>query len=371
MTADLLVPTMDRFTPAWPKSNACDEFGQAIYVPLADALSEEFDYDAHFAGYSLPEIERRLGMNAAGRPTIWEAMPPGGIPMTLLIVDCDAKLAGAEMSPAWWAQERAKVERAFADQPGFAYTTKGGYRLVWRLAEPHIIGAPINAATWSATYLARLDYLRDRYAIIGDRACADFPRLFRLPRVVRDGVMQEPQTIGDVKAIGTWTAAVEVGPVRAPAPRVEVADPTWDENSKLHLHAATVEKWRGELRRFVATRRRMGDRKALEQASLIERVVTGEALTTAIGLSGQGRHNSVYRAAQIIGTLLPDIGPEAAAALLRPSIEAIGNLEPKGLNFYLDKVREDYTTGVKFLREAQERQRLRWAAYARSAETLS
>ncbi|MBA3671860.1 MAG: hypothetical protein H0W68_07540 [Gemmatimonadaceae bacterium] len=78
------------------------------------------------------------------------------------------------------------------------------------LAEPIVLGSAADALRWTATYHAWLDYLRDRFAIVGDRSAADWPRLFRLPHVVRDGRRQRPGVLGDAKAIGTWSVAVEV-----------------------------------------------------------------------------------------------------------------------------------------------------------------
>ena len=47
---------------------------------------------------------------------------------------------------------------------------------------------------WTATYEAWLRYLLSRFGIVGDDACANWTRLYRLPHVVRDGVRQERET---------------------------------------------------------------------------------------------------------------------------------------------------------------------------------
>jgi hypothetical protein len=58
--------------------------------------------------------------------------------------------------------------------------------------------------------------------IDGDRACADWTRLYRLPRVTRDGVLQELETVGDPNAIGEWPGnyVVVAPPATPPTPRV-------------------------------------------------------------------------------------------------------------------------------------------------------
>jgi hypothetical protein len=291
--------------------------------------------------------------------TIWERLPDGGIPMVLFVVDVEPAGHDHPVTAETMAIEVSKLRAMLEAHPGgFVYMTTHGYRIVYRLPEPFVISEPVDAERWKLTYVAWLEYLADRYGIEADPACKDWGRIYRLPWVVRDGVRQEPATEGDPTAIGTWDPVVTVPRAYAPPEPVDVPDPTWDERAKCHLHRATMDGYRKRLRAYVRAKRSSEHQRDHDRAGIVERILAGEALTTEIGIAMRGRHNTVHRAAQILGSVLPDAGPEIAVALIRPSIVAIGNLEPKGLDHYLDKIREDYREGAKFIAEARERQRL-------------
>jgi len=378
-TAATEVAVLDRFAPSYPKT---DDTESAVYGPLGDALTTEFAWDAHVVAYSVPSIPRRLGMNTERKGTgltIWDRLPEGGIPMLMHIVDADAKLAGRAMDARWWAEERAKVERVFATMPGYCYTTRGGYRLVW-LIEPFVIRSKLDHAVWSATYLARLDYLARTYGIVGDQACKDFPRLYRLPRVHRpadgDAIERTADTLrelGNPHAIGTWIVPVAIGRVQAPLElTAEVPEPTWA--GRIDLDAA-----RKQLRAYAAKQRdKHRDAKAARRAKIIERVLAPRALVDFddLGKAGIGRDNTVYEAANLLAWVCPDIGPGGAEELLRASIfamdcDACGG---KGYEAYVDKAHEVYVDSVKKLHQARaerhERDRQMWARIARASEGL-
>jgi hypothetical protein len=135
---------------------------------------------------------RRLSTSAIGELKI---------SMGLIAIDVDAPQH--VRTEEWDADIRQRVEELFERHPGLAYSTKGGLRLIWQLSKPFPIATPADATLWSAYYLAMLEWLRSKYGIIGDPSCKDFTRLFRLPRVRRDGVDVVPDfEIGDVGAIG-------------------------------------------------------------------------------------------------------------------------------------------------------------------------
>jgi hypothetical protein len=101
--------------------------------------------------------------------------------MVLLVVDVDGP--GHKRESAWWADELLKLEALAAAHPGgFFYATRGGYRLVYRLASPVVIRTVDDKEAWRERYRRELLYLARHFAIVGDPACSDITRLFRLPR---------------------------------------------------------------------------------------------------------------------------------------------------------------------------------------------
>jgi hypothetical protein len=258
----IALPIVSRFARAWPehaeqpcpicsrKGKACDGPGNAEYMPIADAFARVYDDDAHVAAYSVPSIEYRLSLHASTRID-------GGVPMVALFVDVEPE-GHAPRTEAWDNAEQPKIERAIADG-WYAYETRGGYRLVRPLAKQFIIDGPHAAQVWSASYLAALDDVRSKYGIDGDRTCADWPRLYRLPFVVRDGVQQHP----DVAGLTTMRPyAMRV--VDAPAPSALVATSTPSEfgaaspeliehvRQRLRAHGPAIEGQGGDHHTYTA-----------------------------------------------------------------------------------------------------------------------
>ncbi|MCZ2127460.1 MAG: phage/plasmid primase, P4 family [Anaerolineales bacterium] len=196
MTAILLPVLPSAETLGWPQHRDAPRIG---YVDAADALARSWSSDAHFAAYSVPGLEHRLTLDAIGRL-------PGGWPMVLLVVDVDGP--GHKREPAWWADELPKLEALEAAHPGgFFYATRGGYRLVYRLASPVVIRTIDDKEAWRERYRRELLYLARRFAIVGDPACADITRLFRCPRATRTpgGAPEDHPTLGDPSRLGSWT----------------------------------------------------------------------------------------------------------------------------------------------------------------------
>lgn len=177
-------------------------------VPLAVALSATWKTDAHFTAY---ETHAPVRVNK-------EALGSLPVRMVLFVVDVDGKDHKAD--EAWREAERAKIKRAVAGG-AFAYETRGGYRLVWMLSELFTLERAADAARWKASYVRNLERLKEEYGIAGDEKCSDFGRLFRLPRVLREGTPLDLPTYGDVWSIGTRDfAIVDVAPSTPRAPSV-------------------------------------------------------------------------------------------------------------------------------------------------------
>lgn len=190
---------------AWPKALAP---GRITYEPLSRLLTLGHAGDAHTAAYSVPQVPYRLGTDPAAyaRPEV-----PDGVPMCVLLVDVDCAAAhratggsgAVRADDAWWAALRAKIERLAEAHPGvFAYRTRGGARIVFRLPVPHIIRTGADEIAWKRLYLRAVAYLARAFGIIGDPSISDWPRLVRLPHVTRDEMFARAETLGDPRAVG-------------------------------------------------------------------------------------------------------------------------------------------------------------------------
>lgn len=354
-----MFPTMVRRARGWPEHDVVRSADKARYLEIGDALTAEFPNDRHFAAYSCPEIGRRLSYGN-GRPPalLFDAIAAAGatIRMGLFVVDVDA--GEHKRTPEWDRGERPKIRALGKAHPvPFVYTTSGGYRIVYTLPEPITIQNQHDAERWKARYVVWLEYLRDQFSIAGDFSCKEWQRLYRLPRVVRDGAATCPEVAGNPNDLGIWNVPADVSKVAAPRPHVDVPPPTF---------AGAVDL--DECRRVLAAyaRKHRVDRRGV----LIRCVLAGKALALKPGDPVDGRHSVVYLVAQILGWLLPEAGPDAIELLVRPTLEAMdsaGTLAPKGLAHYIEKLRTDYVSGVVAYEQEQERQRAVWISVAEEA----
>ena len=194
-SAPVLSVQFGNHTRAYPKHS---DGGRANYMPISETLIRTYPFDAHTAGYSYPQIERRLAGDAP------QAIP-GGVPMVATFFDVDGE--GHKADDAWWEFEKPKILSLREETPLFAYRTRGGYRLVGILAETFYITSKADAEAWTQQYLTWAAYLKRVYGITADLACKDWSRLFRLPHATRDegGKPEDLETIGDPSNIGTWS----------------------------------------------------------------------------------------------------------------------------------------------------------------------
>lgn len=95
------------------------------------------------------------------------------------------------------------LSRLFADHPGgYWYETRGGGRIVYRLPAPQEITCYHDAQEWRRDYAVTLAHLEREYGIVGDQACSDWTRLFRLPHATRDTQPEQRGSFGNPHAIG-------------------------------------------------------------------------------------------------------------------------------------------------------------------------
>ena len=198
---------------AWPKH---DDGARAVFKPLSEALTEEYDCDAHLVAYYCEAKPRRLDAGALEPDVIAELT--GGINMVVASFDVDcaeSHRAGGSTEPCpapdvWWIDELAKIDRLLLIHPGgYFYRTRGGYRIVYVLANPFPLTQPSDALAWSQTYCAWIAYLERVFSIHAD-PCKDWQRLFRLPHATRDdgGTPEHRDTLGDPAHVGAWNPAL-------------------------------------------------------------------------------------------------------------------------------------------------------------------
>jgi hypothetical protein len=104
-------------------------------------------------------------------------------------VDCPAVHGSKEPAPAEWRVEiREKMLALRAAHGGFVYfETRGGSRIIYRQPVPYFVASTEDAQDWKRDYAITCAYLRRMFDIVADPSCADWTRLFRLPRATRDG----------------------------------------------------------------------------------------------------------------------------------------------------------------------------------------
>ena len=215
---------------AWPKALAP---GLITYEPLSRLLTLGHAGDAHTAAYSVPQVPYRLGTDPAAyaRPEV-----PHGVPMCVLLVDVDCAAAhratggsgAVRADDAWWAAQRRRFEALDAAHPGaFAYRTRGGARVVYRLPYPHVIADAAGEIAWKRLYLRALAYLARAFGVVGDPSISDWPRLVRLPHVTRDEVFARAETVGDPRAVGELAAPDDDPRDLAHARTLVAAIPAW------------------------------------------------------------------------------------------------------------------------------------------------
>jgi AAA domain len=263
----LAVPIFERFARGWPEHVACGtpaasctctrpltERDDATYADFAEATLTRFAWDAHFSAYSIDATSgthRRMTKKAIKQRV-------GAVAMVLFVVDVEPE-GHAPRTPAWDESQQDPIANALAEGAYF-YETRGGYRLVWKLAEPFPIANEHDEARWTASYKHALDALEHEQGVIGDRTCADWTRMYRLPLVTRDGIEQHPE-VTDVHNMGEW--AMRVIDVPAPKTTLDACDDT-DEREpasdalmqhireRLAMHGPAVQGQGGDKHTFQA-----------------------------------------------------------------------------------------------------------------------
>jgi hypothetical protein len=178
-----------------------------VLAPAGAVLADRYSSDAHFVAYAA-DIPRRHTVALFKNPAHADKIKAVNLHMELFVADVDGP--NHVCTDPWWDGERLKISELLAAHPGgFAYRTRGGYRIVYALPRPSPLRLQSEDDAWTARYLSWVKYLARRFAIVADEACADWTHFYRAPFVVRDGVRQELATIGDPYALGTWAPTLE------------------------------------------------------------------------------------------------------------------------------------------------------------------
>ncbi|HEY3499266.1 MAG TPA: hypothetical protein VGK73_31470 [Polyangiaceae bacterium] len=232
MTMPFVTVIEEQRVIAWPFPET-DQWGRAFRarakdrawnLPLSQALERSYTTDAHFAAYVSP-AKRRLKLDAAGKVDI---------ELNVIVLDVDDPVThgkGVPATNAFRVEIREKMLALRAAHHGFVYfETRGGSRIVYRLPVPHVIQCHDDAHQWKQDYATTVAYLERTFGIAADPACADWTRLFRLPRATRKaGGQPEPwPMVGDARHMQPlWFVPSEEDVARA----IEILPKAFDEQS--------------------------------------------------------------------------------------------------------------------------------------------
>ena len=235
MPAPRVTVLRDRYVPSPDSANAIAA-DAASAATLDSALAKSWPTDAHFTAYE-PTAAGELPVVRLAKGALAEGIAAR---MVALVGDVDAPEHVA--SDDWRADVEPRLEAT-----GLAwYPTRGGYRVVGELETPVVIASQADAAAWSARYRAWCASLAEAHGVTLDVACADWTRLYRLPRVVRDGVPTDGVVHGRPPPVELPAAAP--GDVREPRTTSTSTAPSakrLDESRAIVSLLGDVHDWQG------------------------------------------------------------------------------------------------------------------------------
>jgi P4 family phage/plasmid primase-like protien len=174
--------------------------GEVHAVPLHEALTREWPTDAHLTAYepiSVPVVNGSPGETMLVRHT--REGVAEGIPARLNVLIGDVDGPGHTATPEW----RVETEGRLAASGLAWYRTRNGYRVLEALPSAYVIESPKDEELWWEFYLGWRETVQERFGIELDPACKDWPRLYRLPNVMRDGEQQRSD-VAHIESIPTF-----------------------------------------------------------------------------------------------------------------------------------------------------------------------
>ena len=210
--AGLVLFFRDKYVTSWPTART----GWARTQTLTELCDQRWRSDVHFVAYlpgepiGDPPAAATLGFDAAGnrirnervqqidddfgrsvrRRYDNEALGCFRFMMTLWVADVDepaAHVTGKPARPAWIELMAHRLAHVAERHPKvFAFTTRGGIRIIFQRETPFAIETKADAIRYRThEYQRFVRYLGRAFDIRVDPACANFSRLFRAPHVRR------------------------------------------------------------------------------------------------------------------------------------------------------------------------------------------
>lgn len=155
-------------------------------VDLRQALTFAFPDDAHFQSALIEEW-----IDGDQAPRITKQAIKYGTHIEILSFDFDlSDHANERMTETLFKQIVSDMKNHMVLSNAVFYSTRGGLRALIPLAE-HYHVTQDDGADWRALYLSVASTLPSSNHGTWDLGCGDVPRLYRLPRVMRDGESQK------------------------------------------------------------------------------------------------------------------------------------------------------------------------------------
>lgn len=184
MSKALILPT--KFVRGWAGGPLGPETRTHALMNIREALVQTWTTDAHFAPYFVPDEDAIPRLNQPAVSFLRDSGAEVLISMLVLDVDCpEAHESEAPAPTAWRRGQLMALKRTPWWSTAGYYETRGGYRLLWELAEPM---SPEQFAPYLQGFVRALS----GYGIQADEL-KDWNRIYRLPFVNRDGTQQQPE----------------------------------------------------------------------------------------------------------------------------------------------------------------------------------
>ena len=225
-------------------ANSFDDVPEVPTLHIASwelAFQHSWDGDQHFAIYRLSESVIPIGepYTRLNKPILQAIRREGGdILATCFAFDFDNP-GHRPWAPGGWdafCEKLVSVAAAWPEAGDFTtcYASRNGARIVYALKSPVPVDVAEGKVRWMIQQFAK-------NGLEADTACMDWTRLFRLPRVIRDGLktweedyfqqIDQPEARLDAEKIGSLTveATSQYGQIR----KLDIAKPTDDIQSEI------------------------------------------------------------------------------------------------------------------------------------------